>query len=206
MKTKLFLVRHGETEWNRLGKFQGCIDINLSQEGIVQAKCVSKRFNGNFDRIYASPLKRAYNTAEIICENKGIKPSLAHDLREVNFGQWEGLTIKDIMNDFPDEFHKWRYDHKEGPMCGGDLSIRQASIRATNAVKEIVSKHKGEKVIVVAHGGIIRAALIGLFDWNITMYHKMAIGNTSINELHFDDELNPIIVRLNDTAHLPINR
>lgn len=202
MKTKIFLVRHGETEWNRLGKFQGCIDTNLSKEGIVQAECVSKKFNGNFDYIYSSPLKRAFHTAEIICANKEIKPVIVSELREINFGEWEGLTIKEISKNFPSELYRWRNDELEAPMCGGDLSIKKASMRAKTAIEEIVSKHKGDSVIIVAHGGIIKAALVGLFGWNMTMYHKIIIGNTSISEIDFDDELNPIIIRLNDTSHL----
>lgn len=202
MKTKVYLVRHGETEWNKLGKFQGCIDTNLSKEGIVQAECVSKKFNGNFDYIYTSPLKRAFHTAEIICGNKEIKPVAVQELREINFGEWEGLTIKEIMNSFADEFYKWRNDEVEAPMCGGDLSLKKASTRAKTAIKEIVNKHKGDSIIIVAHGGIIKAALVGLLGWNMTMYHKVTIGNTSICEIDFDNDLNPIIIKLNDTSHL----
>lgn len=202
MKTRLFLVRHGETEWNKLGKFQGTIDIDLSEQGIAQAHCVSKRFNGNFDHIYSSPLKRAYETAEIICEGKGIKPLLANDLREISFGEWEGMTIKDILDVYPSEFDRWINDEVEAPLCGGDLSLRKASIRAKNAIREIVNKHKGDSIIVVAHGGIIKAALVGIFSWNMTMYHKMVIGNTSVTEIDFDDNLSPVIVKLNDTSHI----
>lgn len=202
MKTKLFLVRHGETEWNKIGRFQGSVDTNLSEEGIKQAQCVSKRFNGNFDHIYSSPQKRAFHTAEIICANTGVKPNIAYEMREINYGDWEGLTREEILNTFPDEFYKWRNDEAEAPIVGGELSIKKASTRAKKAIREIVNKHKGEKIIIVAHGGIIKAGLIGFFNWNMTMYHKITIGNTSICELEFDDDLNPIIVRLNDTNHL----
>ena len=69
MKTKVFLVRHGETEWNKLGKFQGCKDIDLSEEGFIQAKYLFNRFNNDFDYIYTSPLKRALQTAQVITTN-----------------------------------------------------------------------------------------------------------------------------------------
>ena len=138
MKTKVFLVRHGETEWNRLGKYQGCMDIDLAAEGIVQAQYISKRFNGDFDYIYTSPLRRAVDTAEIIAAVKGIKPIIEDDIREINFGEWEGLTIKEISNNFPKEFLKWRSDKLEAPMCGGDLSLKNASTRASKAIKKII--------------------------------------------------------------------
>ncbi|MBC2581712.1 histidine phosphatase family protein [Clostridium sp. DJ247] len=205
MKTKVFLVRHGETEWNRLGKFQGCKDINLSEEGVVQAQYLSKKFNDNFDYIYTSPLKRAMQTAEVIAANKEIRPIIVNELREINFGEWEGLTIKEISNNFPEEFNDWRNDKVEAPMCGGDLSLKNASRRAKNAITEIVARHKEKKILIVAHGGIIKAGLIGLFEWDMTMYHKINLGNTAICEIDFDLDLNPTIVKINDTSHLPNN-
>lgn len=203
MKTKVFLVRHGETEWNKLGKFQGCQDIDLSQEGIVQAQYLSEKFSDNFDYIYTSPLKRALQTAEVIANNKEIKPTIINELREINFGEWEGLTLKEISSNFPDEFTNWRTDKNEAPMCGGDLSLKNASTRAKTAITEIVDKHKGKKILIVAHGGIIKAGLLGLFELDMTMYHKINLGNTAICEIDFDLELNPSIVKINDTSHLP---
>lgn len=205
MNTKVFLVRHGETEWNRLGKFQGCQDIDLSREGIVQAEYLSKRFNTNFDYIYTSPLKRAVQTATIIASNKEIEPMIISELREINFGEWEGLTLKEISSQFPKEFSEWKNDKVEGPMCGGDLSIKKASLRAKNAIEEIAIKNKEKRILIVAHGGIIKSGLIGLFNWDMTMYHKMKLGNTSVCELDFDIGLNPNIVTINDTSHLPKN-
>ncbi|PRR81044.1 histidine phosphatase family protein [Clostridium vincentii] len=205
MKTKVFLVRHGETEWNKLGKFQGCKDIDLSEEGILQAKYLSEKFNDNFDYIYTSPLKRAVQTSEVIAANKEIKPIIKNDLREINFGEWEGLTLKEISSNFPKEFNNWRNDKIEAPLCGGDLSLKIASKRAKAAITEIADKHKEKKILIVAHGGIIKAGLIGLFELDMTMYHKINLGNTAICEIDFDSDLNPTIVKLNDTSHLPNN-
>lgn len=91
MKTTLLLVRHGETEWNKLGKFQGCTDIELSKDGINQAENLKLKLNEEFDVIYSSPLKRAYETAKILAKDKDI--TILEDIREINFGEWEGLTI-----------------------------------------------------------------------------------------------------------------
>jgi probable phosphoglycerate mutase len=205
MNTILNLVRHGETEWNALGKFQGCKDINLSKEGFLQADSLRKRFENKFDYIYTSPLKRAMQTAEIISESSTIKPIIEPELREINFGDWEGLTIKEIEANFPEKFTEWRKDELNAPMCGGDLSIKKASTRAKEAIFEIVKKHKGGNIIIVAHGGIIKAGLIGIFDWKMTMYHKMLLGNTAICKIVFDDNFDSKIITLNDTSHLPNN-
>lgn len=203
MKTILTLVRHGETDWNASGKFQGCKDINLSKVGILQAEYLRKRFENKFDYIYTSPLKRAMQTAEIITENNKIKPIIELELREINFGDWEGLTIKEIETNYPENFIEWRNDELDGPMCGGDLSLKRASLRAEKAILEIVKNHQGKHIIIVAHGGIIKAGLIGIFAWKMTMYHKMVLGNTSVSKIAFDDNFNPTLITLNDTSHIP---
>lgn len=203
MKTILYLVRHGETEWNALGKFQGCKDIALSPQGINQAKYVSDRLKGKFDYIYSSPLKRAYKTASIIGMQSGVKIEVLNDLREIDFGAWEGMTIKEIKDNFPSEFEIWRSDMTEAPLCGGDLSIKNATVRAKDTILNTVKKHEGKRIVMVAHGGIIKAGLIGIFGWNMTMYHRIVLGNTSICQLNFNEKMQPTILTLNDTTHLP---
>ena len=205
MKTTVLLIRHGETEWNTLGKFQGCTDIALSEEGIKQAQLLKDRLNGEFDYIYASPLSRALETANIIASVTDKKVVVANDIREINFGEWEGLTVHEIAESYPEKFKDWRNDKVESKICGGDLSILNAANRAKNCVLNIINENKGKKIAIVAHGGIIKAALIGLFEWDMTMYHKMAVGNTCNNTLIFDKELIPALVSLNDTKHLKYN-
>lgn len=202
MKTTLLLIRHGETEWNTQGRFQGCTDIDLSEEGIKQAELLKKRLNGNFDYIYTSPLSRALKTANIIASDTDKEVITAPEIREINFGEWEGLTIHEISEKYPEIFKAWRTDKVESYISGGDLSIRNAANRASKCILDIVSKHKGKKIIIVAHGGIIKAGLIGIFEWDMTMYHKILLGNTCINTINFNDELMPSIVSLNDTNHI----
>ena len=204
MYTTIVLIRHGETEWNTLGKFQGATDIPLSANGKLQANELKKRFStaSNWDFIYSSPLKRAFETAQIIASSKSVQPMVCEDISEICFGPWEGLTIKDIKEKYPTEYDLWRNDTVEGPICGGDLSIKNASIRAKRGILDIVNNHTGQNGLVVAHGGIIKAALIGLFNWDMTMYNKMFLKNTSVSVLKFDDKLKPILESFNDVSHL----
>lgn len=202
MNTELLLIRHGETEWNKLGKYQGCSDIALAEDGLIQAEKLSKHINGDFDYIYSSPLIRAKKTAEIIAKNTDKTPVIVDNLREINFGKWEGLTSSEIMSNYKKEYIKWKTDDKEAPLCGGDLSLKKVCIRAEDAILSIVKEHPHKRTVIVAHGGIIKAGLTGLFDWNLTMYHKVLLSNTSVCKLIFDDNLSPIIVTINDTSHL----
>lgn len=206
MITKLLLIRHGETSWNALGKFQGSQNIDLSEEGIIQAKYLEKRLRNSFDCMYCSPLKRAYETADIICENINIKPIIKEGIKEIDFGKWEGLTVKQIEELYPNEFKIWTTDREKAPLCGGnDGSIKFASARAKKCLIDLVNENRGKTIAVVAHGGIIKASLIGLLEWDMTMYHKISLGNTAICELHFNDKNEVKIVTINDTSHLPQN-
>lgn len=202
MKTTVFLIRHGETPWNVLGKFQGSNDIALSEKGIVQAHQLKERFKSTFDFIYSSPLVRAYETAKILASVNEKEALIAKDLREINFGEWEGLSLKEIQETYQEAFKLWKTDKVNAPLCGGDTSLKLASIRAKECILEIINKHKGDTIAIVAHGGILKAALIGLFQWDMDMYHKMILGNTAVCEIKFDDFLNPSLVSFNDTTHL----
>lgn len=205
MNTEIFLVRHGETKWNADGRFQGCTDINLSEEGIIQAQFLKERFKENFNCIYTSPLKRARKTAEIISENTDMTPIIAKDIREINFGEWEGLTLNQIKSKYNDEFNLWRGDEINAALIGGDLSLKNAGTRSRNEILRIAEENMGKKIIIVAHGGIIKAGLIEIFDWKMTMYHRFFLGNTSVTKLSFDENFNSTLIYLNDTSHLPID-
>ncbi|MDF2473573.1 MAG: phosphoglycerate mutase-like protein [Anaerocolumna sp.] len=202
MKTELYLVRHGETQWNVLGKFQGSSNIDLSDNGIKQAEYLSMRFQNNYDIIYSSPLNRALQTAEMISRNNPeSKPIIHEDLTEINFGDWEGLTFHQIMEQYPSQFDAWKTD---GSLMGGDLNVLSAGTRAKNAILDIAKSNAGRKIIAVAHGGIIKAGLVCLFDWKVPMYHSIFLDNTSVTKLIFTTNNNIILSTLNDTRHIPI--
>ncbi|WP_244832936.1 histidine phosphatase family protein [Clostridium sp. BJN0001] len=202
MKTTILLIRHGETLWNAAGKFQGCTDIALSERGIEQAKLLKKRLNGEFDAVYASPLKRAYKTAQILAEDTSKEVIIEPNIKEINFGNWEGLSIKEIENEYNEDFNIWRKDKEEARFGSGEISIKNASLRASACVRKIAEDNKGKTVVIVAHGGVIKAALINLFEWNMNMYHRIGLGNTCVTKIYFDDNFDAHLVYLNDTNHL----
>lgn len=202
MTTTLLLIRHGETPWNALSKVQGVHNIDLSENGILQAQCLKERLQGNFTAIYTSPLNRAYETARILCEDTDLTPLKVDDLREVDFGSWEGLTFKEIERDYASHFAAWKVDDEIGPMYDGDGSISNVSKRGKACIEQLVKKHPGETIAIVSHGGFIKSTLIGLFGWKMSMYHHFALGNTCVTTIHFNDQLSPMLMSLNDTSHL----
>lgn len=202
MRTTLLLIRHGQTSWNALGKIQGCTDIALEPSGIYQAELLSKRLDGNFTQLYTSPLKRAYETAQILGKPNGLNPIPNDDLSEINFGSWEGLTFKEVAARFPADYKLWRLDPVLGPMTDGEGSLKNCSERGKKIMLDLVKKHPGETIAVVSHGGFIKTSLLGLFDLPMTLYHQIAMGNTCLTTIRFDEDLHPVLMGLNDTSHL----
>ena len=152
--TDLVLVRHGETEWNRLGRVQGRTDIPLNDTGREQARATARRLaDEHFDAVAASPLSRAAETAQIIADGLGIGPvELVDALVERNYGESEGMTGKDI-----------------DAMFGGRLEANESRediiARVTPALLAIAERHPGQRVLVVSHGGVIGSLVRDATRW-----------------------------------------
>lgn len=204
METTLLLTRHGQTPWNALGKIQGCTDINLGTQGIEQAQQLSKRLQGNFTKLYSSPLQRAYETACIVGEPIKLTPIILDELKEINFGAWEGLSFQEVATHYPEDYYAWHNDPSTASITNGEQSLKQYSLHSRDTLLNLVQKHTGETIVVVSHVGFIRASLIGLFDFKMKLYHQLALGNTCINTIKFDKDFQPILVGLNDTHHLSL--
>jgi len=148
--TMLYLVRHGETDWNRAHRIQGSTDIPLNDLGREQAATSGALLaRRQWDGIYASPLSRAYETASIIAGEIGLGAPIAiPELVERNYGQAEGMTGHDIDRLFPD-----------GVEVPGRETREQVAARVIPAMHRLAAQHPGENLVVVAHGGVIRTVL-----------------------------------------------
>lgn len=154
--TTLLLVRHGETDWNRDHRWQGHSDPPLNERGREQARDLAKTLEAA-DVIYASDLARARETAEILADRLALPLRLDARLRERNFGAWEGLTSTQIEEQQGESFLRWR----SGDGHGADDAEPYAEFfaRVSSFVEEIADRHPGKTVLVVAHGGSVRAVL-----------------------------------------------
>lgn len=149
---RLILVRHGQTNWNIEGKWQGHSDIPLNDVGKQQAVDAANELREEkIDHIYSSDLKRALDTAEQINTYHGRTIIQDARLREQNLGRWEGIFHKDIENIFPDEWASFMSDPASTEIVGGE-SVGQLSARVTEAINEIARRHTDENVMIVAHG------------------------------------------------------
>lgn len=164
---KLYLIRHGETEWNHLRKMQGQMDIPLNEYGIELAEKTAEGMKDiRFDRIFASPLVRAKKTAEIIAQNSGVMVETDDRLKEINFGEGEGSDINVVKAEPEHPLHNF-FIHPEQfkPMKGGE-SFYEVQARGLEFLREVVFPLEGEveNVAVVAHAAIIRSIMLHVID------------------------------------------
>ena len=172
--TELYLVRHGETDWNAARKIQGRTDIPLNDTGRGQARRAGELLaRRSWDAVYASPLSRALETAEIIAAELGIDTvTVVDDVQERDYGAAEGLTFAEIETQFP-----------AGIPAADQETREQVGRRVVRALVEIARTHPGEKVIIVSHGGAIRGVL---HEVDPGTQHP-SITNASVHSFRFAD-------------------
>lgn len=201
VKTELILVRHGETEWNHSLKFQGQMDISLNERGFKQAKKAADYLSQEkIDVVYSSDLKRAYNTAELIASYHKKKVKIEKGLREINFGEWEGLSYKEIEKEYPILINKWYNDPTSVSPPGGE-GLEDFQERIVNSINNILSRHNGERVIMVSHGGSIRVYLVSILSMPLKKYWSLEVYNTGLSIIKFYNDC-AILSLFNSTVHL----
>ncbi len=199
--TRLFLIRHGATEWNAEARAQGSKNIQLSPVGKHQAYLLSKRMEHyKIDSIYSSDLDRAYETAIALGNRLGIEVKKNNNLREMSFGKWEGLTNQEIQTNYKDYYTIWRGKPHKAIIPDGE-KLMDVQKRALKAIHDIVKNNEGKNIVIVSHGVTIKAIILGIMDIELSNFYKIRQDNACINILEYM-HYGPVLVSLNDTAHL----
>jgi len=195
---KLLLIRHGQTDWNIARRFQGHSDVPLNQTGLTQAKALAERLSSqHIDALYSSDLQRALETAKIVRKSEWHSDPR---LREINFGDWEGLTYKEIREKYPAALAERENDiYKNAPPHGETLE--QLCARVQSMLDELYAKHKDQVVLIVSHGGVLQILLCLALKIKPTMYWQFHLSTASLSEIAFYPD-GAILNLLNDTCHL----
>ena len=203
MKTTLYLIRHGETEWNANNRWQGHADVPLNDVGREQAALLARWFRRTgtrFDRIYSSDLSRAYQTAWSVGSELGIPVQLYPPLREIDLGVWSGLTRDEVQERYPIEFAL--LNQGQDIPRGGAETTAALTKRVVGAVHALVVQHPGETLALVSHGGSLRTLLQqGATDEQRAHVRWRNLANTSVSVLHVTGNTWEL-VSFNDITHL----
>ncbi|MCX7708635.1 MAG: alpha-ribazole phosphatase [Clostridia bacterium] len=185
---QLILVRHGETDSNKNRTYLGWTDVALNDDGIRQAYEAKRKLVGiKVDAIYASPLKRAYHTAEIINEAFQLEIQLEDNLKERNFGVWDNLTLDEIKAKYQQEYDLYVQDWINYCVTDGESSI-QAYNRVTSFTDQLVKRNKEGTILLVTHLGCIRKIIASMLGMTIEDSWRFKLDNGSITRLEVNDE------------------
>lgn len=185
--TRLILWRHGQTEWNPLGRFQGQIDVALSDLGRQQAADIAARLAAvPPDALVSSDLSRAADTAAALARLTGLPMHVDARLRERFFGDWQGRRLPEIAERWPAEYARWQAGDPS-PGCGiedAELLVK----RAGEALREAADRFAGGTVVVATHGGAARAGIASLLGWPPEVQRTLAVlANCHWTELSLDE-------------------
>ena len=199
-----YLVRHGETEWNRTGRMQGHTGVPLSAEGRRQATLLAARLRSvEFSAVYSSDLARAAETAGIITAGRDLPVTTDTDLREFSYGEWEGLTLEEVETRYPGALaERIEAGGNLGFTAPGGESAIDAIGRVRRFCERVAKRHDGEEdLLVVAHGGTLRALAVCLLDLADTDFWKFHVDNTALAIVN-DHDGSRVLESWNDTSHL----
>ena len=198
---KLFIARHGETVWNREGRIQGHTDVDLSERGMEQARLLGRRLQDvAFDAAYASDLSRASNTAAVILEGRDTPFHPTPSLREYHKGAFEGMTEPELRVRYPSEYPGYIAKDLDYVPEGGE-STRDVSARMTAIINEIKERHLDHNVLVVGHGGSLRAAMMALLGMPMDANWRFVFGNCTLTIVDTYHD-NAVLRLFNDGSHL----
>ncbi len=188
MMLRLLLIRHGETDSNASGRFQGQSNAPLNLNGQKQAATLSQAIAGEaVQALYASDLRRARETAQAIATPLGLSIKHAPELRKLSFGTWEGLTYTDIEQRDPQALVAWQRDPNDVAPPGGE-TLRQLAARVGDIYGEIVSTHMGNTVVLVSHGGPLRVLICLALGLSPSAHWQFTIAPGAISELYIDTQ------------------
>lgn len=198
---RIIFIRHAESLWNPIGRYQGRLDPELSEKGHKQAQLIAqaiKKYNPT--TLYSSPLKRTYQTADYISKELNLPIRKNEDIIEIDHGDWSGLLVEEVKEKYPDMFRQWLYEPHLVKFPNGE-SLEDVFKRVKKFLNYVKEKHENETIIVVSHTVPIRALLTAGLNLDMDKFWIFGCDNASYSILDYD-EVRPILYKLNNTYYL----
>jgi len=200
--TLIILVRHGQTEWNRVERFRGRADVPLNEVGLAQAEATGQRVAAEWHpaAIYTSPLSRSVKTAEAIARHFGLAVQTHPGLADIDYGQWQGLTPDEARTHWPEMVDAWYNAPHTARIPDGEI-LDDLRARAMQTVKELAARYPGQTLVLVGHTVINRIILLGVLGLGNDRFWRLKQDTCAINVFEADDG-EFTLVSMNDTCHL----
>ncbi len=199
---RIILVRHGESEWNRLGIYQGQEDAPLSELGLRQADALASRLqHEKIDTIYTSPLQRARKTAEAIAKFHTTVPFVQEDaLMEIHHGIWQGLPASEVRDHYPELLEEWRRFPTRIQMPGGE-SFSNILKRTLNFRERVCAEEDDRTIVFSTHDVVIKILIADVLGMPMDRINHIWVTNASISVIEFTQNT-PFLVSLSEACHL----
>jgi probable phosphoglycerate mutase len=202
MTTRILLIRHGQTEWNRVERFRGQADVPLNETGLAQAEATGRRVAQTWRpvAIYSSPLSRAVKTAEAVARHFDLSVQIHPALADIDYGDWQGLTPDEARQRWPEEIDNW-YNHPERARIPNGETLTELRQRAMRTVGELIANHADDTIVLVGHTVINRVILLGMLGLGNERFWRLRQDTCAINVIEAETG-DFTLVSLNDTCHL----
>jgi probable phosphoglycerate mutase len=199
--TRVILIRHGQTVWNKGDRFRGQIDLDLDDVGLRQAEAIAYHVkHWPVSHLFSSPLKRARQTAQAVADIMSLDTKQVDGFNDINYGQWQGRTPSAMAVEHPDLYHLWRTQPDLVTFPEGE-GLNQIRNRATSALEELLTRYPGKTIVIVSHKVVCKLIILHVLGLDSSHFWNVEQDNGAINILEFRNNL-LIAGLINDTCHL----
>ncbi|HSR14089.1 MAG TPA: histidine phosphatase family protein [Thermodesulfobacteriota bacterium] len=200
-RTTVFLVRHGETEWNREEVFRGRIDCPLNESGRAEGRALGEFLAGReIHGIYSSPLSRAAETAALIAGDRRLPVVTDPAFTDLDFGEWQGLPLKEVREKYAEQYREWRERPGRITFPGGE-SLDLVRARAWAGLLRIVREKEGQTLLIVTHRVVTKILLCAALGLDTSHFWQIRQDTTAVNCLEYSRD-RFFVTLVNDTCHL----
>jgi len=199
--TRIFIVRHGETDGNQKKIYRGHWDLPLNKNGRAQVKKAGEALKPvHLDAIYTSPLKRAVETAEAVAAHQEVEPEEDESLIDIDYGEWTRLPDAEVAEKFPDQYRQWRKSPETVLFPGGE-GLPSVRARVEPALKTLAEEHPGQTIALASHRVPIKLLICAALGLPDSAFWQIQIDTASISALDYSDGRFNMIFS-NETCHL----
>jgi broad specificity phosphatase PhoE len=199
--TKIILIRHGETDWNRDQVFRGRIDVALNEVGLTQARALQGSLHDSeIDGMYSSPLSRAFETASILGEKRNVDVNTEEGLIDVDFGKWQGLSHQKVKEEYNDLYETWRTQPHAVTFPEGE-TLKEVRRRSMEALEKVIKDNPGKTLALVSHRVVLKVVLCAIMGLELSHFWYLRQDTCALNRFEYRDG-NYFLTLLNDTCHL----